>query len=68
MCSSWKFSSINLLLEGFQTGLFVQLKNVSLSRDADLIVAQPGVTNFVAARSLSPQISREIKLKYGHIS
>jgi len=49
-----------LLLEGFQTGLFVQLKNVSLNRDADLIVAQSGVTNFVAARSLLPQISREI--------
>ena len=49
-----------LLLEGFQTGLFVQLKNVSLNRGADLIVAQSGVTNFVAARSLLPQISREI--------
>ena len=47
-----------LLLEGFQTGLFVQLKNVSLNRDADLIVAQFGITNFVAARSLLPQISR----------
>ena len=49
--------AVILLLEGFQTGLFVQLKNVSLNRGADLIVAQTGVTNFVASRSLLPQIS-----------
>ncbi|MCW8988114.1 MAG: ABC transporter permease [Gammaproteobacteria bacterium] len=49
-----------LLLEGFQTGLLSQLKNVSLSRGADLIVAQSGVSNFVASRSLLPQISREV--------
>ena len=52
--------AVILLLEGFQTGLFVQLKNVSLNRGADLIVAQKGVTNFIASRSLLPQISREI--------
>lgn len=52
--------AVILLLEGFQTGLFVQLKNVSLNRGADLIVAQTGVTNFIASRSLLPQISREI--------
>jgi len=51
--------AVILLLEGFQTGLFIQLKNVSLNRGADLIVAQTGVTNFVASRSLLPQISRE---------
>lgn len=49
-----------LLLEGFQTGLLSQLKNVSLSRGADLIVTQSGVSNFVASRSLLPQISREV--------
>jgi putative ABC transport system permease protein len=48
-----------LLLEGFQTGLLVQLKNVALNRGADLIVAQTGVTNFVASRSLLPQLSRQ---------
>jgi len=52
--------AVILLLEGFQTGLFVQLKNVSLNRGADLIVAQTGVSNFVASRSLLPQISREV--------
>lgn len=48
-----------LLLEGFQTGLLSQLKNVALNRGADLIVAQAGVSNFVASRSLLPQLSRE---------
>ncbi len=51
--------AVILLLEGFQTGLFVQLKNVSINRGADLIVAQAGVTNFIASRSLLPQISRQ---------
>ncbi|NCF38035.1 MAG: hypothetical protein GWP56_16930, partial [Gammaproteobacteria bacterium] len=41
-----------LLLEGFQSGLLIQLKNVALNRGADLIVAQSGVSNFVASRSL----------------
>ncbi len=49
--------AVILLLEGFQTGLFAQLKNVSLNRGADLIVAQTGVTNFIASRSLLPQSS-----------
>lgn len=52
--------AVILLLEGFQTGLLVQLKNVSLNRGADLIVAQKGVTNFIASRSLLPQVSREL--------
>jgi len=52
--------AVILLLEGFQTGLFVQLKNVSLNRGADLIVAQAGVRNFVASRSLLPQLSRRV--------
>jgi putative ABC transport system permease protein len=51
--------AVILLLEGFQTGLLVQLKNVSLNRGADLIVAQAGVTHFIASRSLLPQSSRE---------
>ncbi len=48
-----------LLLEGFQSGLLIQLQNVALNRGADLIVAQSGVSNFVASRSLLPQLSRE---------
>jgi len=51
--------AVILLLEGFQSGLLIQLKNVALNRGADLIVAQSGVTNFVASRSLLPQPSRE---------
>lgn len=51
--------AVILLLEGFQTGLLVQLKNVALNRSADLIVAQKGVTNFVASRSVLPQLSRQ---------
>ena len=51
--------AVILLLEGFQTGLLIQLKNVALNRGADLIVAQAGVTHFVASRSLLPQLSRE---------
>lgn len=48
-----------LLLEGFQSGLLLQLKNVALNRGADLIVAQSGVSNFVASRSILPQLSRQ---------
>lgn len=51
--------AVILLLEGFQTGLIVQLKNVAINRGADLIVAQTGVTNFIASRSLLPQLSRQ---------
>jgi len=51
--------AVILLLEGFQSGLLVQLKNVALNRGADLIVVQTGVTNFVASRSLLPQLSRQ---------
>jgi ABC-type antimicrobial peptide transport system permease subunit len=63
LCGHWQCSGRHFIvrrLEGFQTGLFVQLKNVSLNRGAALIVAQTGVTNFIASRSLLPQISREV--------
>ena len=50
--------AVILLLEGFQSGLLVQLRNVALNRGADLIVAQKGVSNFVASRSILPQLSR----------
>ncbi len=51
--------AVILLLEGFQSGLLLQLKNVALNRGADLIVAQAGVSNFTASRSLLPQMSRQ---------
>lgn len=50
--------AVILLLEGFQTGLLFQLRDVALNRGADLIVAQAGVSNFVGTRSLLPQLSR----------
>lgn len=50
--------AVILLLEGFQSGLLIQLRNVALNRGADLIVAQSGVSNFIATRSLLPQLSR----------
>ena len=49
-----------MLLEGFQSGLIVQLINVALNRGADLIVAQSGVSNFIASRSLLPQLNRQM--------
>jgi len=51
--------AVILLLEGFQSGLLLQLKNVALDRGADLIVTQAGVSNFTASRSLLPQVSRQ---------
>ncbi|NCF38167.1 MAG: FtsX-like permease family protein [Gammaproteobacteria bacterium] len=58
-CAVASALALILLLEGFQSGLLMQLKNVALNRGADLIVAQSGVSNFVASRSLLPQLSRE---------
>ena len=43
--------AVILLLEVFLSGLYIQLKNVSLNCGADLIVVQTGVSNFVASRS-----------------
>jgi ABC-type antimicrobial peptide transport system permease subunit len=51
--------SIVLLLEGFFTGLLDQMKQMVLRPGADLIAVQPGVTNFIAARSKLPQDSRD---------
>ncbi len=47
-----------LVLEGFQQGLFAQLHNVVTNRGGQLIVTQAGVRNFVASRSVLPQMSR----------
>jgi putative ABC transport system permease protein len=51
--------AVILLLEGFQSGLVVQLEKVAVNRGADLIVTQAGVTNFIGSRSLLPQLSRQ---------
>ena len=50
--------AVILLLEAFQQGLLLQLKNAVLNRGADLIVTQAGVSNFIGSRSLLPQLSR----------
>jgi len=51
--------SVVLLLEGFMTGLLVQMDGIAMHRGADLIVAQEGVRNFVGSRSLLPQLARQ---------
>lgn len=48
-----------LMLEGFELGLYSQLRQMVLNRDADLIVSQAGVSNMLVARSSLPQLSRE---------
>lgn len=51
--------AVIFLLEGFQLGLLVQLRKTVQERGGDLIVAQAGVTSFIASRSVLPQLSRE---------
>lgn len=47
-----------LVLRGFEQGLYVQLEQAVKTRGAPLFVAQAGVSNFIAARSSLPQLSR----------
>lgn len=47
-----------LILEGFLAGLYDQLRNAVLNRGGDLIVTQAGVSNFIATRSILPQVTR----------
>jgi len=48
-----------LILEGFLAGTYAQLRQAVLQRGGDVIVAQKGITNFVVARSILPQLTRE---------
>jgi len=50
--------AVILVLQGFQQGLYTQLRGVSEQRGADLIAAQAGVSNMVGARSVIPQMTR----------
>lgn len=50
--------AVILILNGFEQGQYFQLKQIVLNRDADLIAAQSGVTNFIAVRSSIPQLAR----------
>lgn len=51
--------AVILVLDGFEQGQYLQLRRVIAERHADLFAAQAGVSNFVAARSSLPQLSRE---------
>jgi putative ABC transport system permease protein len=51
--------AVILVLEGFEQGQYQQLEQIILNRNADLIAAQSGVANFIAARSSLPQLSRQ---------
>jgi putative ABC transport system permease protein len=57
-CAIGAAVAVILLLEGFQQGLLIQLREAVLNRGADLIVTQSGVSNFIGSRSLLPQLSR----------
>lgn len=47
-----------LVLSGFEQGLYVQSESVVLDRGGQLILAQSGVSNFLAVRSSLPQLTR----------
>jgi ABC-type antimicrobial peptide transport system permease subunit len=46
------------ILEGFLAGMYVQLRSAVLNRGGDVIVTQSGISNFIAARSILPQLTR----------
>jgi len=48
-----------LILEGFLAGMYAQLRSAVLRRGGDVIVTQAGIANFIAARSILPQLSRQ---------
>jgi putative ABC transport system permease protein len=47
-----------LILEGFLSGSYAQMRNAVLRRGGDVIVAQSGISNFLMARSILPQQAR----------
>lgn len=47
-----------LILEGFVAGMDAQLRNTVVNRGGDVIVTQAGIGNFIAARSILPQLTR----------
>jgi len=51
--------AVILILRGFEQGLYAQSEAVVLDRGGQLIVAQAGVSNFLAVRSSLPQLTRE---------
>lgn len=47
-----------LILEGFLAGSYEQMRQAVLNRGGDVIVAQRGISNFLAVRSILPQQTR----------
>lgn len=50
--------AVILILRGFEQGLYTQSENVVMDRGGQLILAQAGVSNFMAVRSSIPQLTR----------
>lgn len=51
--------AVIVVLQGFEQGQYEQLKLASINRGSDLIAVQAKVNNFVATRSVIPQLARE---------
>ncbi|NIO40823.1 MAG: FtsX-like permease family protein [Burkholderiales bacterium] len=51
--------AVTLILRGFEEGLYAQSEQVVLDRGGQLILAQAGVSNFLAVRSSLPQLTRQ---------
>lgn len=51
--------SVIVILKGFEQGQYLQLKNVVINRGSELIAVQKDVENFIATRSVIPQLVRE---------
>jgi putative ABC transport system permease protein len=50
--------AVILVLEGFRTGIYAQLRSGVLDRGGDLIVTQAGIANMIGTRSVLPQLLR----------
>ena len=51
--------AVIVVLQGFEQGQYEQLKLASTNRGSDLIAVQAKVNNFMATRSVIPQLARE---------
>lgn len=51
--------AVTLILQGFERGLYEQSESVVLDRGGQLMLAQAGVSNFMAVRSSLQQMSRQ---------
>lgn len=50
--------AVILVLEGFEQGLYAQLRSAVYARGGDLVATQAGVSNMAAVRSVIPQLAR----------